>query len=88
MEETIAFFKRTLRKFNYKRVEQRLEELSETPLDLEEVMQVVDNPVMCREFQEVIDKIKSEEKVEPRKLKLRHNGHCKYSISLCQSTSE
>ncbi len=70
MDETIASFKRTLCKFKYKRVEQRLEELSETPLDVEEVMQVVDNPVMWREFQEVIDKITSEEEVEPRQLEL------------------
>ncbi len=70
MEESIATFKRTLRKFKYKRVEQRLEELSETPLDLEEVTQVVDNPLMWREFEQVIDMIKSEKDVEPRQLEL------------------
>ena len=58
MEKTIGDYKCSLLKIKCKKIEQRLEALSETPLDLKEVTDVLECEAMWSGYREVIEQVK------------------------------
>ena len=58
IEETIGDYKCRLRKVKSKKIEPRLEALSETPLDPQEVTDVLECKAMWSDFRDVVEQVK------------------------------
>ena len=76
MEETLGDYKRSLRKIKSKKIEQKLKALSETPLDLKEVTDVVECEAMWKECEEAIEQPKRGEDVPGQVL-----NHCMIAMA-------
>ena len=68
MEDTIRGYKKTLRKSKQKRVEERLEHFSETPMSLSEVTAVVENESLWADFDNIIERAQKMENVSSAEL--------------------